>query len=206
MPFAIRYWATKDDFDDNKDDGIPVWGNAYEKTFKTADKMDRFIKRLRETSQYAYQLGEWDGDECGANIDWSWEIVYIDRPTRYIPGSPDHKIICKYLLQNEDTIIAMASCQVFSEYIVFKHLGIPYLQLTLDIQHNGVNYIKFHVGIATPLDEATQNFRIHESEEENYQNMYLTTFKMRQLHKTHLRLTPEIVDEIAKAIEESISV
>ena len=206
MGLAIRYWATKDDFDGGKDDGVPVWGNAYEKTYRSADKMDRFIKQLRETSRFAYQLGEWHGDEDDANIDWSWEIVYIDRPTRYIPGSPDHRIICKYLLQNKDHSLVGVTCQVYSEYIVFEHLGTPYLQLTLDFQLAGKYFMAMDVGIATPLDVATQSYKIYENPEETYVNDYMSPFQMRIMHIRYMQLTPEIVDEIAKAIEESISV
>ena len=197
MPFAIRYWATKDDFDDNKDDGIPVWGNAYEKTFKTADKMDRFIKRLREKSQYAYQVGEWDGDEDGANIDWSGEIVYLTRTTRY--KSSDDKIICKYLHQNEDIMLSGLAYQVYSEYIVFEYLGTPYLQLTVDLRLDGKSKVKWKAGLVTPLDEATQNYRIHEDWGENFCNNFTSSAQMFIIIKNALQLTPEIVDGIAKA-------
>lgn len=206
MPFAIRYWATKDDFDDNKGDGIPVWGNAYEKTYKSADKIDQFIKKLRATSQFAFELGEWDGDEDGANIDWSGEIVYIDRPIRYKPGSSDHKIICKYLHQNDDVMLSGLAYQVYSEYIVFEYLGTPYLQLTVDLRLNDKSKVKWKAGLATPLDEATQKYIIHEDSMENFVNNFTSSAQMFCIIKNALQLTPEIVDGIAKAIEESISV
>lgn len=130
----------------------------------------------------------------------------MEMVTRYKPASPDHKIICKYRHQNDDIMLSVAAYQVYSEFIVFEHLGTPYLQLTVDLRRNGKSKVKWKAGLATPLDEATQKYKIYEDYGENFCNNFTSSAQMFIIIKNALQLTPEIVDGIAKAIEESISV
>lgn len=126
--------------------------------------------------------------------------------TRYKPSNPDHKIICKYVHQNEDVELSTLAYEVYGEYIVFEYLGTAYLQLTVDLRVDGKSKVKWKAGLPTPLYQATQNYRIHEDRGENYINNYTSSAQMFRIIKNALQLNSDIVIGIAKAIMESMSV